>query len=364
MLRRLLLAVLVMVPAGLEAQGAPPAAGTPAARVPAAVRPGWIAELPEVPGRLYALGTAQLGGNEGEAITRASDRARLEVVTRLRATVQGRTSVTTRTSEVQRAGAQAAGGGERQVRDEVSVGARAEDLPGLVVERTHSDPAARTVYALAYLDLVLARNALAGRLEQARASRIRVGEELSRKARWRLRKIQEDLNRVDESISLLAVTGAGSDLRPALQAERTALDKSLQRFEGKVLPPLELAKTTMGLRANVALPPGLQAYLEAQIVDCGLMCRNLDPDLILELTFSGGAQGGEFIYVDVDPYSGVTYHTDAQMTIREGGGIALTRPVPLQVIQSGSPEGMVTQFRRLFERRMPKLVAEAQAELQ
>ncbi len=127
-MRGLLLAALVVLPAGLEAQTAAPA------------RPAWIATLPDQAGRLYALGTAQLAGSESDAINRASDRARLEVVTRLRATVRGRTSVTTRTSETRQAGA-ASGAGERQVRDEMSVGAEAEDLPGLVVERNLHGPA-------------------------------------------------------------------------------------------------------------------------------------------------------------------------------------------------------------------------------
>jgi hypothetical protein len=365
-MRWLLLAVLVLVPAALAAQGAAQASNPPVPRGPAgdAGKPAWIETLPEAAGRLYALGTAQLGGNEGEAIARASDRARLEVVTRLRATVQGRTSVTTRTSESRREGAKAVGAGERQVRDEVSVGAQAEDLPGLVVERTHTDRRARTVYALAYLDLALAQGGLAARLDQARAVRLRVGDELSRKARWRLRKLQEELNRIDESIALLAATGSGGDLRPALQAERTALDQGLRRLEGQPLPAMELAKTTMGLRTNVDFPPGIQAYLEAQIVECGLLYRNLSPDLVLELTFAGGSRGAEFIFADADPYVGLSYRTEAKMSILEGQGLALTRPVPLQLSQADSPEGMVNQFRRLFERRLPKLVAEALAELQ
>jgi hypothetical protein len=329
----------------------------------AQTRPDWIEALPAAPGRLYAMGTGDLGGNEGQAIARASDRARLEVVARLRATVQGRTSVTTQTSELQRGNAKA-GAGQRQVRDEVSVGARADDLPGLVVERIFLDRSARTVFALAYLDLALARSGLAARLDQARAGRVRVGDEVSRKARWRLRKIQEELNRVDESIGLLAATGVGLDLRPVLQAERTALDQGLQRLESRPLPPIDLARTTMGLRANVDFPPGIQSYLEGQVGECGLQFRDLNPDLILQLDFSGGSQGPEFIFVDVDPYSGVTYRTQAKMTILEGQGMALTRPVPLELSQSGSPEGMVDQFRRLFERRLPKLVAESVAELQ
>jgi hypothetical protein len=352
MLRGILLATLIGVPGTLAAQGAVPA------------RPDWIDTLPDLPGRLYALGTSDLAGREGEAIARASDRARLEVVARLQATVRGETSVTTRTAETQRGGAPAAGAGERQVRDVVSVGAKAEDLPGLVVERTHTDRSARTVYALAYLDLAQARTTLGARLDRAREGRLRMGEELSRRARWRLRRIKGDLDGIEASLGLLAGTGVGQDLRPPLQSEQSAVEARLQQLEGAVLPPLDLAKTTIALRTNVDLPPGIGSYLEAQIRECGLLLRNQNPDLILDLTFSGGGQSAEFIFADLDIYQGTTYRIDAALTILEGGGAAITRPVPLQVEQTESPEGMVNQFRRLFERRLPKLVAEVQAELQ
>jgi len=117
------------------------------------------------------------------------------------------------------------------------------------------------------------------------------------------------------------------------------------------------------LRTDARVLAATNRDLEAQITDCGLIYRNLNPDLVVELTFTGGSQGPEFIFVDANPYSGVSYRTEAQMTILEGQGMALTRPVPLQLSQSGSPEGMVNQFRRLFEHRMPKLVAEALTEL-
>jgi hypothetical protein len=325
-------------------------------------KPEWVETLPEAPGRLYALGTAPLGGNASEAISRASDRARLEVVARLRATVRGSTRITTRTTETP--GLPAAGSGARQVLDQVSVGTRAEDLPGLVVERTHTDPAGGIAYALAYLDLAQAHAALAARLALARDGRLRVAGETTRKARWRLRKIQEDLGRLDELIGMLAVTGAAEDLRVPLQAERTAVETRLAQLEAQGLPPLELAKTAVGLRCNLDLPIGVEAYLGDQITACGLLHRDLNPDLILDLTFAGGARGPEFIYVDMDVYEGVSYRLKAQLTVLEGGGAALTRPVALEVTQSSSPEGMVDQFRRQLERRLPKLIAQAVAELQ
>jgi hypothetical protein len=341
--------------AGLVAVGCLAQTGVPG-------KPAWVETLPEAPGRLYALGTAPLGGNESEAISRASDRARLEVVARLRATVRGSTSITTRTAET--AGVPGAASGARQVLDQVSVGTRAEDLPGLVVERTHTDPAGGIAYALAYLDLAQAHATLAARLALARDGRLQVGGENSRKARWRLRKLQEDLGRLDELIGMMAMTGASEDLRAPLQAERTAVAKRLAQMETQGLPPLDLAKTTVGLRCNLDLPIGVEAYLGDQISACGLVHRDLNPDLILDLTFAGGTKGPEFIYVDLDVYEGVSYRLKAQLSILEGGGAALTRPVALEVSQSSSPEGMVDQFRRQFERRLPKLIAQAVAELQ
>ena len=348
MIRRLMLAGLVAVAGFAQAPG----------------RPDWIATLPEAAGRLYALGTAPLGGRESEAISRASDRARLEVVARLRTTVRGSTSITTRASETSGAGGPATGSAERQVLDQVSVGTRAEDLPGLVVERTFTDAPAGTAFALAYLDLAQARATLAARLAQARDGRVQLGDEVSRKARWRLRKLQEDLGRLDDLIGLLALTGTGLDLRPPLQAEAAAVAKRLAQLDGQTLPPLDLARTTMGLRCNLDLPVGIEAYLGDQITACGLLHRDLAPDLILDLAFSGGDQGPAFIFVAMDVYEGISYRMDAHLTVLEGGGTALTRPVALEVSQTASPEGMVDQFRRQFERRLPKLIAQAIAELQ
>jgi len=409
-------------------------------------RPAWIAVLPEAPGRIYALGTADLGASEGQALTRAGDRARLEVVARLRTTVRGQTSVATRTGELRREGAGPAGAGERQVRDEVTVTTQAEQLPGLVVEQTYADPGSNTLYALAYLDLAQARATLATRLEFVRDARLRVGAEASRRAQWRLRKLQEDLDRLEETLGLLAFAApradprtakpkdprpdprtdnrpdprtdsrpdqrtdsrpdprTGSrpdprtdsrpdsrtdsrpdsstdtradpradtprdpppdpDLRQALLDERAALDQRLAALAKADLPAPDWSSTTVGLRSNVPLPPGLQAYLEAQLLACGFAHRTLQPDLVLDLAFAGGAQGADIVTVAFDAAGGKSFRLDAQLRLLDAGGLPVTRPVPIQIIQTHTPEGMINQFRRLFERRLPRLLAAYRADLQ
>jgi hypothetical protein len=338
--------------------------GQASSAVQPAARPPWIESLPEAPGRLYALGAADLGANEGQAITRASARARLEVAARLKTSVKGQTRVSTVTTELRQAGDKVTGYGERKVRDDVSVSVQGEDLPGLVVERTYVDVPGRSAYALAYLDLAQAASTLADRLGRLREDRARVGDERSRKARWRLRKIKGDLDRLDETSSLLSVTGTGLSLRLELQTERAALERRLGVLDKTELPPLDFSKLSVGLRSNVELPQGIEAYLAAQIRVCGLTHRNLGPDLILDLTFTGSAPGPEFIFVNSDVYQGVTYRLDMRMSLLEGGGLPTGRPASIQIIQKDSPEGMVDEFRRQFERRLPRLFAEFQNEMQ
>ena len=333
-------------------------------QAPAPVRPGWVERLPEAPGRLYALGTADLGSQEGQAITRAGERARLEVVARLRATVKGQTSVATQTRETQETGQKAVGTGIREVRDDVSVGVRAEDLPGLVVEQTFTDPGAGTVYALAYLDLAQAQTTLGSRLDRIREARVRQDREVTRRALWKLRKLTMDLDRLEESIGLVALAGLAADLRPALQKERAAVDKRLDELNGADLPPVDFSRTAMAVRANVDLPLGVETYLKTQVGACGLIARDMNPDLVLDLTFSGGPKGPDFIYPDMDVYSGLSYRLEAKLTITEAGGAPLTRSVPIAIVQGASPEGMVNQFRRQIERWLPRLLAEFKAEMQ
>ena len=57
------------------------------------VKPIWISALPERPGRVYAMGLAPVTTGDAQAVTQASQNARAEVLSRLRANVQSETSV-------------------------------------------------------------------------------------------------------------------------------------------------------------------------------------------------------------------------------------------------------------------------------
>jgi hypothetical protein len=331
--------------------------------VPPTPKPDWIERLPDAPGRLYALGTADLSGSETQALRLASDRARLEVVARLRASVKGGTATLTRTQEFKREGGPLTGSGERTVRDEVQVAAHAEDLPGLVIERTHVDPQTRTAYALAYLDVALARTALDTRLGTAVEARRRVGQEASRRARWHLRRLQGDLNRLEELSALLALTGSFTDWRARLESVRQEAATRLGQLEAADLPPVDLAKATMTLRPNLDLPGGLQDALEARMEALGPHHRDTGADFILELSFSGGDQGPALIFTEMAFAAGVTYRLEAQLRILDALGTPLTKAATISLAQAGTAEGLVDQFRRAFDRRLGRLLDDVQAEL-
>jgi len=319
-------------------------------------RPAWIESLPSEPGRLYALGTADFGPatSEGRALAQASDRARLEVIARLRVNVRGQLSTTTRTSQSGSGGTSLSGYGERVTRDDVRVGTQAEDLPGLAVARTY----------LAVLDLEQASQSLHERLSTLKASRLALEKERNRRARWRLRRLQGDFARLNELATLLAPVAPLESFRAQAQAEGEAVNRRLALLEAADLPPLELQKCAMALRPNMALPTGLEDFLVSQITTTGLKCREAGPDFRLELTFSGGSKGPDFIFAEPQFGGAILYRIEAAVQITDAGGVVLAKAPPIALCQQDTPEGLTAQFRRQFERRWGMLVDQLLAELQ
>lgn len=324
-------------------------------------RPVWIEQLPQEPGRIYALGTADLGPftSEGRALAQASDRARLEVVARLRVSVKGQTSTTTRTTQMG-SGGSSYGYGDKTSRDTLQVGTQAEDLPGLTVEQTYLDATGRTAYALAVLDLGQAEASLQGRLTGLENSRHGLEKERSRRARWRLRKLQGDLDRLGELTALLSL----DPLLARTRAERVIVDKRLAALEAADLPPLDLGKCAMALRPNIALPPAMEEFLSSRITESGLKCREAGADFRLELTFSGGSKGPAFIYAEPQFVGSILYRLEATAQITDAGGVVLAKAPPISLSQEQTPEGLSAQFHRQFERRWGMLLDQLLAELQ
>lgn len=328
-------------------------------------RPDWVETLPRVPGRIHALGQADLGTSEAQAVTQAGERARLEVVARLRSTVKGQTVIQTQSVTTQATGeARGAGYGEKRVADTVSVSAQAEDLPGLSVERTFVDPGARVVYALAALDLEQATHALAGRLDRIRALRERAEGEDSRPARWRIRKARTDLDLLEAQWALLSPAGLAPALQEGIALERGKVDRRFAKLQGASLPSLKLESLGVALRCNVDLPPNLQTWMETQVKASGLKLRDAGADFILELTCQGGSKGPELLFAEVQLLGPLLYRIEGRLQLRDARGLDIGRPLPISLAQEDRAEGLLEAFQKLYRRRMEDLVEQLRRELE
>jgi len=328
-----------------------------------APRPEWLTTLPQASGKLYALGTADLGTSESEARRQAGERARLEVVARLRASVKGETAVVTQTTE-RTSGGVKTGAGERNTRDLMQVGVKAEDLPGLSVEQFFVDATGNTVFALGCLDAHQAKSSLEARLQTVRQTRVDLKDETSRRARWRLRSLKPELDRIRDLAALLSSAGLLGDFPDRLRNENQALEARLTALETANLPALDLASATFSVRSNADLPGGVQDYLEARVHESGPTIRSAGADFVLDIRFAGSDKGPEFIFAEMTFAAGALYRLDATLRVLDRSGAELTRPVKINLAQAGNPEGLVDQFRRQIDRRIPRLLESLQEELQ
>ncbi len=336
----------------------------PAQAKPPLIKPDWVDATPDLPGRMYAVGVADLGTSEAQSLARAGDRAKVEVVARLRATVKGQTVMSTKSVVTQSTGQKASASSEKTFRDDVAVTAQAEDLPGLTVEKTFLDAPGRTAYALAYLDTAQAQQSLGARLRTLKEVRVKAERETTRKARWRLRKAMTDLDQLDGQAAMLAPIGLPEAIRDAIQTEKDATERRLSKLESLELPPLDMSKMSAAVRTNIDLPPALADWLDVQIKQAGLKRRDAGADFILELTFQGGSKGHEFIFSEPQFIGGILYRLEAKATLKDTQGVILGRVAPISLTQDDTAKGMMEEFQRIFLRRWRMLAEQLRAELE
>ncbi len=194
----------------------------------AEVKPIWVSVLPAQPGRVYGLGVAGLAGNDAQALRQASDNARADVISRLRANVKADTRITTTYQESRATGTAATGTRTQTAQVGTQVQAQAADLPGLVVEETFLDRPAASSYALAYLDLAIAQRELQARLDAVRADLAaeRGGQGVRAKlvAAQVLRKGYLELLKLDDLSALLSGGGGDLNLRQDVLKARTGTE--------------------------------------------------------------------------------------------------------------------------------------------
>lgn len=269
-----LLALALAVPQVLAAQGA--------------VKPMWIQSLPSQPGRIYAMGLAVFAPSEAQALKQAQTNARTEVLLRLRASVKSQTDIKS-TAAVQRQSGQAAtGSSSSRVAQDNRIATSAVDLPGLVVEETWADQAGRTAYALAYLDIAVAERELRNRFGALKTDLAQENPEGGPRERLRalqrMKKGQEELNRLDDMAGLIAAGGGDPELRSQVRAQKLAMDRQLDQLRASLTFCIAGDKD-MGVGADMT------SIVRNAVLRQGLGWAEQGGEFTLQLRYQGDRQG-------------------------------------------------------------------------
>lgn len=229
------------------------------------VKPIWVSALPEQAGRVYAMGLAPVATGEAQAVTTASQNARAEVLSRLRASVKSETNVATRATTSRELGGRTTGSASQDVGQTTNIRTSATELPGLVVEETWVDVKGATAYALAYLDVPVAERELRARYESARQDLAREGDtpsEPRERMRMlnRLKTAQGELAKLDDMAGLLSAGGGDPALRRQVRDAKLGVDRQMDRLRGSLTLSLEGAQGATQIASilrNAALKAGL-----------------------------------------------------------------------------------------------------------
>jgi hypothetical protein len=286
------------------------------------VKPIWVTTLPAQEGRVYAMGLAAFAPTEAQAVTQASQNARVEVLTRLRASVQADTRITSSSTVTREAGGRVTGSSEQQVGQKTRIQAQATDLPGLVVEETWADAAGRTAYALAYLDIAIAEQELRSRFNALKADLFQE-EENPGAPRERMRKLgrlktaQVEIAKLDDMAALLAAGGGDAKLRGLIRSARLSVDRQAEQLRASLTLSLDLqsrkATEIAGILRNAALKVGL-GWAEA------------DGEFQLVVDYQGDRQGAK-IDVQRQSWNGWWHGGWVSHTVTKDSGVIVARGV-------------------------------------
>lgn len=249
-----------------------------------ATPPSWVHVLPQTPGRIYGVGLAMVSSSEAKAIEIASQAARFEVLARLRSTVQGNTTIQTLMATQRGTGIQTNASQSQRVSVNGKVSVEANALPGMVIEERYIDKAGRTAYILAYLDIVAAEKALREQLTALASEWNRCSAEenqLAFKTYQHFRRLHGQSINLEDTASLLGAEGNDITLREETQRIRLHISGRLSALQRQL---------TIGLRPNNNIPNDLKSVLRDGVTQAGLIWRDTDPAMVLEVDLRGSRQ--------------------------------------------------------------------------
>jgi hypothetical protein len=211
------------------------------------------------------MGIAPIVSGEAEAVTRAAQNARAEVLTRLRANVRSETRVVSKATMSRTLGGAATGSSEQQVGQDTRIQTQATGIPGLVVEESWLDKKGGSAYALAYLDVPVAEQEIRARFAAQQDDLAQEpGTPAAPRERMRLlnrlKNAQSELARLDDLAGLIAAGGGDPQLRSQVRAGKLAVDRRMDQLRGSLTLSLEGAQgaaAVAGILRNAALKAGM-----------------------------------------------------------------------------------------------------------
>ncbi|MBP1626141.1 MAG: hypothetical protein H6Q00_616 [Holophagaceae bacterium] len=252
------------------------------------IQPPWVNLLPSAPGRVYAVGLAPVAPTEGQAVRQASQNARVEVISRLRASVKGDTHLSTHAVVQRQGGSPASGSSTQTLSQDSTIQTQAVELPGLVVEETWVDRKGDTAYALAYLDVPAAEKELRNRFEAMKHD-LAIEEGTSGGPRERLKRLQTlksaqtEMDKLDDMAGLISAGGADPALRRGVRDLKLAVDRLLDRLRNSLTMCVGGDKD-LGMGGDVA------TLVRNAVLKQGLGWAESNAEFTLNLRFQGNRQ--------------------------------------------------------------------------
>lgn len=300
--KHLLLALAVSAGVGCMPHSSKPQDDSPAALSQAGA-PSWLTNTPAMPGMAYGVGSIEVFGNKTDALKRAGELARVDLVSQLKVTVSGdfssdvtEISGSNRDSEVRRV-----------MRNHVRSQVAPVELDEAQIIKTHLD--GRYAYALAELDRAKAAARLRRDISDVEQQLADIA--LLQPQGTRLQQLQPLLpaltlfakrERIAERLALVSMDRRKPGLNGELQGLQQRIDQLIDQLQVTVSFEDDGAEEISG------------GIIEA-LTDQGLRLADAGADLVFEVNavLSSKQQRGSF-YV----------FADSRVTIRDGAGRALS----------------------------------------
>ena len=285
------------------------------------LKPLWINLLPKESGKLYALGAAPLGDNPALALKQASQNARLEVATGLRSSVKGETSLNSQMNLQRTLGQAASGSTRQQVTQDSRITTLLMELTGLEIVETWTDPASRTLYALACLDVGAAMANLRNSAEALEPGLKGVGAGIkgpreAAKALFRLRSAREEAARLAVLSAPLVDYSGDATFRPLLHDVQADIERRVDWIRGFL---------TLGVEAPAAWPADLLGVLRLSAQEQGFGWADASPELLLRIQLPGapGKPSANKPWWTLDGSDFITAKASLQLSLSDSSGTPL-----------------------------------------